>query len=146
MALPSFGNRVETTTSGTIRASDYHSDIIVFGRASDVSTYTREGNTLIVQMKDGNTLRIENFFTHGPDFHHLVFDTGRDMLVVFADTIPQGEIAESLITLVGESTTMAMLPLLETLALGAVALAGNAIAGGSDSSSTPSTPAPEPTP
>ncbi|MBU9400904.1 BapA prefix-like domain-containing protein [Burkholderia multivorans] len=54
-------------------------NFLLSAHKEDVANYARSGNDLIVEFKDGRTLRVQAFFENGADYHNLVFvqDDGR---------------------------------------------------------------------
>ncbi|KGB93325.1 hypothetical protein DM43_341 [Burkholderia cepacia] len=54
-------------------------NFLLAAHKEDVANYARSGNDLIVEFKDGRTVRVQAFFENGADYHNLVFvqDDGR---------------------------------------------------------------------
>ncbi|MDV2470006.1 Ig-like domain-containing protein [Acinetobacter chinensis] len=71
-----------------------NSVISIKASKEDVAAITREGNTAIIQLKNGEVLKIDNFFTT-PD-NHIVFDNGSGDLYWAEFTNANGEIAETI--------------------------------------------------
>ncbi|MDN8007947.1 Ig-like domain-containing protein [Burkholderia multivorans] len=63
-------------------------NFLLSAHKEDVANYARSGNDLIVEFKDGRTLRVQAFFENGADYHNLVFvqDDGR-LLVQFGPAL-----------------------------------------------------------
>ncbi|WP_261527979.1 Ig-like domain-containing protein [Burkholderia multivorans] len=63
-------------------------NFLLSAHKEDVANYARSGNDLIVEFKDGRTLRVQAFFENGADYHNLVFvqDDGR-FLVHFGSAL-----------------------------------------------------------
>ncbi|MDR9009161.1 hypothetical protein FEP72_02951 [Burkholderia multivorans] len=63
-------------------------NFLLSAHKEDVANYARSGNDLIVEFKDGRTLRVQAFFENGADYHNLVFvqDDGR-LLVQFGSAL-----------------------------------------------------------
>nr|WP_154641275.1 Ig-like domain-containing protein [Burkholderia cenocepacia] len=54
-------------------------NFLLSAHKEDVANYARSGNDLVVEFKDGRTVRVQAFFENGADYHNLVFvqDDGR---------------------------------------------------------------------
>jgi hypothetical protein len=73
------GARIADVATGTSSVSLTQSSIVrIHGTQALVSSYERQGNDLIVHMKDGTTVRYQSFFDVDADGKHseLVFDDG----------------------------------------------------------------------
>lgn len=103
------GNRVITLTESRV--------VKIHGDTSLVASYERQGNDLIVHMKDGSTVRYQRFFfidEHG-EHSELVFDDGKTThhaIFPFAD-------------MAGSSTAQTVIPTYETLGDGITTLVGH---------------------
>ncbi len=103
------GNRVITLTESSV--------VKIHGDTSLVASYERQGNDLIVHMKDGSTVRYQRFFfidEHG-EHSELVFDDGKTThhaIFPFAD-------------MAGSSTAQTVIPTYETLGDGITTLVGH---------------------
>jgi hypothetical protein len=108
--------QVEVPTSGMVEASDLHTDFVIHARPSDVSNCAREDNDLVLNMRGGGVVRIKGFFTHGPDFNHLVFaDGGQTLFADFSSALtPAGDgVTEPLRTYAEhDATQVGLLPIL----------------------------------
>lgn len=103
------GNRVVTLTESSV--------VRIHGDSAMVASYERQGNDLIVHMKDGSTMRYQRFFfidEHG-EHSELVFDDGKTThhaIFPFAD-------------MAGSSTAQAVIPTYQTLGDGITTLVGH---------------------
>ncbi|ONT66435.1 hypothetical protein A8E43_03275, partial [Burkholderia cenocepacia] len=63
-------------------------NFLLSAHKEDVANYARSGNDLVVEFKDGRTVRVQAFFENGADYHNLVFvqDDGR-FLVQFGPAL-----------------------------------------------------------
>ena len=67
------GKVVETTTSNTINLKE-NSVVEIHISYEEVANYTREGNSLIINLKNGEKITIESYFDDPINSHHIVFD------------------------------------------------------------------------
>jgi hypothetical protein len=130
------GARVEVPPSGVVAAQDRRTDFMVRAHPSDVSNYARDGNDLVLHLRDGGAIRIQGFFAHGVDFNHLVFvDGGNALPVDFSSALtPAGDGIDDAQVITGAAATPSggmWLPVLGALAVGAVGV-GSLNGGGSD--------------
>jgi hypothetical protein len=115
-------------------------------RPQEVSNYGREGNNLILTMRDGHMIRIKGFFAHGVAFNHLVFVDGDQAWVAnFSQALaPAGDgLDDALVTYAAhdEAAKDGLLPILGALAVGAVGIsASRSSSGGTGYSGTPDAP------
>ena len=125
-------NRVALPPKGVVRASGQHTEFVIHAAPADVANYAREGNDLIVGLRDGGHIRIEGFFAQGANFNHLVFAYGNRLLMAdFSVALtPGGDgIADLLVTYHEQQVatdavdTSGLLPILGTLAAGGVGMA-----------------------
>ncbi|MBR8315111.1 BapA prefix-like domain-containing protein [Burkholderia dolosa] len=101
-------------------------NFLLSARKEDVANYTRSGNDLVVEFKDGRTLRVQSFFENGADYHNLVFvqDDGR-FLVQFGSGLQA--VGDGIV-----ESAVAYAPIGDSLSTGALLgiLGGVAAAGG----------------
>ncbi|WP_064576012.1 Ig-like domain-containing protein [Cupriavidus gilardii] len=60
----------------TVAAPEGAANFLVAGNKDNVANYAREGNDLLIEFKDGQTVRIQGFFANGVNFNNLVFVDG----------------------------------------------------------------------
>ncbi|MGC4024957.1 MAG: BspA family leucine-rich repeat surface protein [Mesorhizobium sp.] len=88
MALTNIFGRETVRVSGNATASAGARDFVIQGNPGDVLNYAREGNNLVVRMKNGKVHTIRNFAEHGFDHNHLVFaDHGKLSMVDFSNAL-----------------------------------------------------------
>jgi len=89
--------RIYRAATATAKPTNF----IIHGNEEDVLNYARQGNTLIVEMKNGTKYTIVNFSAHGWDFNNLIFEQGDKAIIVDlsgALSATGDGIAESLVT------------------------------------------------
>ncbi|WP_155624472.1 Ig-like domain-containing protein, partial [Burkholderia diffusa] len=125
-------------------------NFLLSAHKEDVANYARSGNDLVVEFKDGRTLRVQAFFENGADYHNLVFiqDDGR-FLVQFGPALQatgDGIVDSALIYApIGDGlSTGALLGILGGVAaaggIAAAAASGGGDGGGSGGSGSGGTP------
>ncbi|USE81122.1 Ig-like domain-containing protein [Cupriavidus gilardii] len=62
--------------TSTVAAPEGAANFLVASNKDNVANYAREGNDLLIEFKDGQTLRIQGFFANGVNFNNLVFVEG----------------------------------------------------------------------
>ncbi|NOV24665.1 BapA prefix-like domain-containing protein [Cupriavidus necator] len=125
------------TGTRTVASPDGPANFLIAAQRDSVANYAREGNDLLLTMRDGNTLRIQGFFTHGAQFNNLVFvQEDGQWLADFGQALgAQGDgIAEAamLYEPIGDSSSTALLLGLLGAAAGAGIIAAAASSGGGD--------------
>jgi hypothetical protein len=68
--------QVEVPANGVIDASDSSTNFTLQASTSDVASYARQGDDLVLTMRNGEAVRIHGFFAHGVDFNHLILVNG----------------------------------------------------------------------
>ncbi|SOY67892.1 Ig-like domain-containing protein [Cupriavidus taiwanensis] len=112
-------------------------NFLIAAQRDSVANYAREGNDLLLTMRDGSTLRIQGFFTHGAQFNNLVFvQEDGQWLADFSQALgAQGDgVAEAamLFEPIGDSSSTAVLLGVLGAAAGAGIIAAAASSGGGD--------------
>ncbi|UZN48804.1 BapA prefix-like domain-containing protein [Cupriavidus cauae] len=130
----------------TIAAPEGAANFLVAGNKDNVANYAREGNDLLIEFKDGQTLRIQGFFANGVNFNNLVFvqDDAR-WLATFDQALMAGgdNVLESAVVYEPIADSSAALLGILGLAAGAgviAAAAGGGGGGGDDSRPAPGRP------
>ncbi len=131
----------------TVAAPEGAANFLVAGNKDNVANYAREGNDLLIEFKDGQTVRIQGFFANGAGYNNLVFvqDDAR-WLATFDQALMAGgdNILESAVVYepIAADSSAALLGILG-LAAGAgviAAAAGGGGGGGDDSRPAPGRP------
>ncbi|MBX3598173.1 MAG: BapA prefix-like domain-containing protein, partial [Rhizobiaceae bacterium] len=127
--------------SGAASGGTGPSNFIVKGNPQDVASYARQGNDLIIQMKNGQINTIRNFAARGADFNNLVFSAGGTQTLVDVSTafsaVGSGTLPASLVSVsaIGAGASSgALLGILGVAAAGGgiAAVAGGGGGGGGD--------------
>ncbi|PWK34954.1 Ig-like domain-containing protein [Cupriavidus plantarum] len=119
--------------TSTVTAPDGRTNFLVSASKESVANYAREGNDLIVSFKNGQTLRIEGFFTNGAQYNNLVFvqEDGRWLASFDQAMVPGGDgIADGAVAYQSIGMSTATKALLGALGLAAGIGIGAAAAGG----------------
>ncbi|WP_304524191.1 Ig-like domain-containing protein [Cupriavidus sp. MP-37] len=121
----------------TVASPDGPANFLIAAQRDSVANFAREGNDLLLTMRDGSTLRIQGFFTHGAQFNNLVFvQEDGQWLADFSQALgAQGDgVAEAamLFEPIGDSASTALLLGLLGAAAGAGIIAAAAGGGGGD--------------
>ncbi|MBO4121110.1 BapA prefix-like domain-containing protein [Cupriavidus gilardii] len=130
----------------TIAAPEGAANFLVAGNKDNVANYAREGNDLLIEFKDGQTLRIQGFFANGVNFNNLVFVEGESRwLATFDQALVAGgdSVLESAVVYEPIADSSAALLGILGLAAGAgviAAAAGGGGGGGDDSRPAPGRP------
>ena len=82
--------KTKLTGEGNLSVSISSPSVIeIQGSAQDVVRYVRQGNDLLIYMKDGSVIRCNNYFVEDPETQHqseLVFNDGQELThISFAD-------------------------------------------------------------
>ena len=59
-----------------VQASNKPTNFVISAKKADVANYAKEGNDLVIELVDGRTVRIKDFFANGGEFNHLIFSSG----------------------------------------------------------------------
>ncbi|AMR81813.1 Ig-like domain-containing protein [Cupriavidus nantongensis] len=121
----------------TVASPDGPANFLIAAQRDSVANFAREGNDLLLTMRDGSTLRIQGFFTNGAQYNNLVFvQEDGQWLADFSQALgTQGDgVAEAamLFEPIGDSTSTALLLGLLGAAAGAGIIAAAASGGGGD--------------
>ncbi len=131
----------------TIAAPQGAANFLVAGNKDNVANYAREGNDLLIEFKDGQTLRIQGFFANGVNFNNLVFvqDDAR-WLATFDQALMAGgdNVLESAVVYEpiadGSAALLGILGLAAGAGVIAAAAGGGGGGGGDDSRPAPARP------
>jgi len=131
----------------TIAAPEGAANFLVAGNKDNVANYAREGNDLLIEFKDGQTLRIQGFFANGVNFNNLVFvqDDAR-WLATFDQALMAGgdNVLESAVVYEpiadGSAALLGILGLAAGAGVIAAAAGGGGGGGGDDSRPAPGRP------
>ncbi|WP_427305979.1 Ig-like domain-containing protein [Cupriavidus sp. H39] len=126
-----------TPGTRTVASPDGPANFLIAAQRDSVANFAREGNDLLLTMRDGSTLRIQGFFTNGAQYNNLVFvQEDGQWLADFSRALgAQGDgVAEEamLFEPIGDSTSTALLLGLLGAAAGAGIIAAAASGGGGD--------------
>ncbi|WP_354674500.1 Ig-like domain-containing protein [Cupriavidus alkaliphilus] len=130
----------------TVASPDGPANFLIAAQRDSVANFAREGNDLLLTMRDGSTLRIQGFFTNGAQYNNLVFvQEDGQWLADFSQALgAQGDgvtEAAMLFEPIGDSASTALLLGLLGAAAGAGIIAAAASGGGGgDGSSGGGTP------
>ncbi|SPA18501.1 Calcium-binding protein [Cupriavidus taiwanensis] len=130
----------------TVASPDGPANFLIAAQRDSVANFAREGNDLLLTMRDGSTLLIQGFFTNGAQYNNLVFvQEDGQWLADFSQALgTQGDgVAEAamLFEPIGDSASTALLLGLLGAAAGAGIIAAAATGGGGgDGSSGGGTP------
>ncbi|PZX33956.1 hypothetical protein C7416_101238, partial [Cupriavidus phytorum] len=121
----------------TVASPDGPANFLIAAQRDSVANFAREGNDLLLTMRDGSTLRIQGFFTNGAQYNNLVFvQEDGQWLADFSQALgTQGDgVAEAamLFEPIGDSASTALLLGLLGAAAGAGIIAAAASGGGGD--------------
>jgi len=124
-----------SANSGAVVASGQQSNFILSVSSSDIANYARQGNDLVIELTNGQSITIRDFFVNGSGYHSLVLNDGNTMILVDftnamggADGIVDSMVANGAISAAGGLSTAAI------VGLGALAAGGIAAAVASNSS------------
>ncbi|NSX04783.1 Ig-like domain-containing protein [Cupriavidus gilardii] len=134
--------------TSTVAAPEGAANFLVAGNKDNVANYAREGNDLLIEFKDGQTLRIQGFFANGVNFNNLVFVEGESRwLATFDQALMAGgdNVLESAVVYepIADGSSAALLGILGVAAgAGVIAAAagGGGGGGGGDSRPAPGRP------
>lgn len=73
--------------SGVVSTSGQATNFFLSVSKEDILSYTRSGNDLVIEFKNGKKLQIEGFFAYGLGFHNLVFVDEGKWLVNFTQAL-----------------------------------------------------------
>ncbi|WP_043442897.1 BapA prefix-like domain-containing protein, partial [Cupriavidus sp. HPC(L)] len=117
----------------TVAAPEGAANFLVAGNKDNVANYAREGNDLLIEFKDGQTVRIQGFFANGVNFNNLVFVEGESRwLATFDQALMAGgdNVLESAVVYEPIADGSAALLGILGLAAGAGVIAAAAAGGG----------------
>ncbi|WP_284336520.1 Ig-like domain-containing protein, partial [Comamonas sp. NoAH] len=131
---------VETSS---VEAPNEPANFLLAVRKEDVSNYSRIGNDLLIEMKDGRTVRIQGFFAHGDGVNNLVLiEEDARFWVDFRDALNGADgVTDALVVyepINDGVATAALIGLLGAAGIGILASSSNS--GGDASPAVPSAP------
>lgn len=80
---------LESINSNTVGVSE-NSVVKVNVRLEDVASVTREGNSAVITLKNGEKITIEGFYNTGTPDNSLVFNDGNEVVAVIDQTAQGG--------------------------------------------------------
>ncbi|MGL3336746.1 Ig-like domain-containing protein [Pseudomonas aeruginosa] len=131
----------------TISLPAQPANIILSSSKEDVANYSRVGNDLRIEFRDGTTLDIQGFFLHGSKYNNLLFSEGdQQWLADFSQSLATATdgVDDSLVHYELLSDDNYFLPILGALGVvaGGVTLASDGDGGGGGSHEAPAPAAP----
>ncbi|MCT9073372.1 Ig-like domain-containing protein [Cupriavidus gilardii] len=133
--------------TSTVAAPEGAANFLVAGNKDNVANYAREGNDLLIEFKDGQTLRIQGFFANGVNFNNLVFVEGDSRwlatfdqaLMASGDNVLESAVVYEPIA-DGSAALLGILGLAAGAGVIAAAAGGGGGGGGGDSRAAPARP------